>query len=525
MFTAPETGTYRFDTTENFGLDTVIYLQSTCGDSASELDCNDDFGDFNNGEVQSEIIINLEAGQEVFLTVDTFGFEEGAESAEGMTFTARAELIQATAPVLEGAEVVFNSRDYLVAARVNGSDAEGDVVTIGFIFTVNGEVLEAIEVPFADFGSISFDGESFMGNVLGGLGEEYVGLTNASVYVIDALGLMSEMVDVEVGAPMDIEAEGACDLTDGFNACAEGTLCITPTEEDSVGVCQVVFAPVLTDGVASFNAEANSVGFTVNGTDATAEGADVVGFEATFLDANGEDILMQSIQLTPEIVIDESDMTKFSSTFSSPWVDASEMAANPATIVVIAFDALGLNSEPLTLEVGTPVAVGEGVTCDTYGALSTCGEGFLCIETCTNEMNVDNSCPAEWTVTPVEVGMTVSGDNSASMVTSDGGTCGGAGPVDVYSFTAATAGTYHFTATGTAEGIDMLIYARSYCSSFIPTFELACNDDNIDLHSGIELELAEGETAYIFVDSYNGTGAGAYDFVAAEGNLPVAPEE
>ena len=49
----------------------LIYLQSACGDSASELACNDDFGDAANGEVQSEIIIDLEAGQELFLVVDT----------------------------------------------------------------------------------------------------------------------------------------------------------------------------------------------------------------------------------------------------------------------------------------------------------------------------------------------------------------------------------------------------------------------------------------------------------------------
>ena len=105
--------------------------KTTCGTADSELGCNDDFGDANNGEVQSEIIIDLEAGQELFLIVDTFATEEGAE---GAAFSARAEKIIATAPVLDTAEVVFNNRNYFLAARVSGSDAESDVETIGFIF-------------------------------------------------------------------------------------------------------------------------------------------------------------------------------------------------------------------------------------------------------------------------------------------------------------------------------------------------------------------------------------------------------
>ena len=109
-----------------------------------------------------------------------------------------------------------------------------------------------------------------------------------------------------------------------------------------------------------------------------------------------------------------------------------------------------------------------------------------------------------------------------------GGSCGGGGPSDVYSFTAATAGTYHFTAFAEMEDsmeVDMLIFVRSFCGQFLADYELACNDDYSGLNSGVEVELTEGETVYLFVDSFNGGGTGAYNVTAASGALPAVEEE
>ena len=514
-FTAPEAGTYRFDSTENFGIDTVLYIQSACGDSASELACNDDFGDAANGEVQSEIIIDLEVGQELFLVIDTF---ETAEGSEGAAFSARAEKITATAPVLDSAEVAFSSQTFSLGARVSGSDAESDVEAIGFIFTLDGAAQDPIEVPFSDFGDIAFDGTSFTGSIFGGLGEDFAGITSVQVYVVDALGLSSEVIEVMVAEPTQLEADAACDLIDGFSECTEGTQCIPESEEVSTGVCQTVFPPVVESGVAAYNAEANTVGFTVSGTDLTPMGADVSGVEVNFLDANGEDLLGQPVALGVEVVVDEMDSSKFTVSFSGAWVDPAEMIAAPTTLSIVVTDELGLGSEVYTLEVGTPAMVNEGDACDTYGALNVCGEGFTCVETCTSSENLDNSCPMDWTVTALELDAATTGDNSASAITADGGSCGGGGLSDVYSFTAASAGTYNFTATGNGDTVDMLIYARSYCSTYIPSLELACNDDidteGMNYNSSIDVELAEGETTYLFVDSYAAQSVGPYTVTA-----------
>ena len=510
-FTAPETGTYRFDSTENFGIDTVIYLQGTCGEIASELACNDDFGDAANGEVQSEIIIDLEEGQTLFLVVDTFETVEGSENS---AFSARAEKVNATAPVLDSAEIAFSSQSFSLGARVSGSDAESDVEVMGFIFSVDGVAQEPIEVPFSDFGEIVFDGTNFTGSIFGGLGEDFAGITSAEVYVVDALGLSSELLSVMVAAPTQLEADAVCDLSDGFSECAGGTQCIPDSEEVSTGVCTTVFPPVVETGVAAYNAAENTIGFTVSGTDLTEMGADVSGVEVTFLDANGGDLLGQAVALNVDIVIDEMDSSKYSATFSGAWVDPADMVAAPTTLSLIVTDDLGLTSDVFTLEVGTPVMVNDGDACDINSALNVCGEDFICVETCTTSDSLDNSCPADWTVTPLELASPVNGDNSASMITSDSSSCGGGGPADVYSFTAASAGSYSFTAFSEAEGVDMLIYARSFCSTYVPSLELACNDDidfeAMDYNSSFDLTLAEGETAYLFVDSYAGQSVGSY---------------
>ena len=515
-FTAPTAGTYSFDTISSFGLDTIIYLQATCGDAGSELDCNDDYGSFENGEVQSQIIINLEAGQEVFLVVDSFATEDGAENTE---FVARAEQVSATAPVLESAEVFFNSNNYTLAARVGGTDPEADVITIGFIFDIDGVALDPIEVPFADFGAINFDGEVFAGELVGGLGEDFAGITSASVYVIDALNLKSESITVDVLPPGEIALGEACDQADGFNACIVGTLCIPESTEVTTGTCQEVFAPTLTDGTAGYNVDLNNVGFVVNGTDATPDGADVNGFEVSFFDEAGVDLLGQPINLALDIVISEEDPTQFSASFAGAWVDPAEMIANPATIIVTAFDALGLASEPITITVADPVEVAADASCDPYGAINTCVADYVCLDTCTSLDTIDYACPADWTITDLALDTPLNSDNSASTITGES-SCGGGGPSDVYSFTATTAGTYHFTAISEVENVDMLIYARTYCSSFNPTYEPACNDDYIDLNSGIEVELTESETIYVFVDSYLGENGGAYTITAVSGALP-----
>lgn len=69
-WTAPSAGTWRIDTYGS-DFDTVLYALTDCG--GTELACNDD------GETgfQSEIVLELAAGQTVVLVVDGFGSDTG----------------------------------------------------------------------------------------------------------------------------------------------------------------------------------------------------------------------------------------------------------------------------------------------------------------------------------------------------------------------------------------------------------------------------------------------------------------
>ncbi len=75
QWTAPAAGTYRFDT-EGSELDSVLYARLGACDGP-ELDCNDDI-DAEGENYQSELSLDLEADEVVFLIVDGWGFREGA---------------------------------------------------------------------------------------------------------------------------------------------------------------------------------------------------------------------------------------------------------------------------------------------------------------------------------------------------------------------------------------------------------------------------------------------------------------
>ena len=106
--------------------------------------------------------------------------------------------------------------------------------------------------------------------------------------------------------------------------------------------------------------------------------------------------------------------------------------------------------------------------------------------------------------------------------------CGGGGPVDILSFTAAEAGTYAFYFVATSDeptGVDPLLYARRYCALDHPDSELACSDDWNGLLSGIEVELEANEEIFLYVDSYNGGAPGEYQLVGTQGPLMSLEEE
>lgn len=91
------------------------------------------------------------------------------------------------------------------------------------------------------------------------------------------------------------------------------------------------------------------------------------------------------------------------------------------------------------------------------------------------------------------------GDNSAGAL-HGGGSCGGGGPSEAFTFTAPAAGTYRVATSQLAARANTVVYVRPFCQ--LPAYEIACNDDAGSAASMVDVELAGGETVYIFVDSF-----------------------
>ena len=131
-----------------------------------------------------------------------------------------------------------------------------------------------------------------------------------------------------------------------------------------------------------------------------------------------------------------------------------------------------------------------------------------------NNDNNNNDCGSELEITDWDFTQNlVSGNNSTSRNQGFGtASCGGGGLVDVYYFNANRSGSHIFTST-VVGNTDTLMYATNECPTLQTSTELACNDDleRGNLSSRIRFDLNMGESAYIIVDSYNGSSTGNYN--------------
>ena len=74
-FTAPRPGQWFFSTTgPGTTFDTVLYVRAGCAEAASELACNDDVP---GSDFRSALAVDLEAGQTVFVIIDSYALASG----------------------------------------------------------------------------------------------------------------------------------------------------------------------------------------------------------------------------------------------------------------------------------------------------------------------------------------------------------------------------------------------------------------------------------------------------------------
>jgi hypothetical protein len=274
-----------------------------------------------------------------------------------------------------------------------------------------------------------------------------------------------------------------------------------------------VYTPVVTVDSANayLNSSSNVLGISVSGLE-----SEMVFVDSLVVHALNESGVAYMLPAASAISSFDSNGTDYTAVLTP--VIGEEVSGTLTQIEVFATDSSGQKSNSVIVDIVETPSLAEGDACDNAGVLNVCVEGFVCVDTCTDESEIVAECPDAYTVIDLNEGdLNYTGDNSTSSTISEGGTCGGAGPVDVFSFTAETDGSYYFMTEGAS---DMLIYARRYCTYTQAAFELACNDDYVGLNSGIQLELTAGETTYIFADSYNGEGAGAYTLMGGSGELP-----
>jgi hypothetical protein len=188
-----------------------------------------------------------------------------------------------------------------------------------------------------------------------------------------------------------------------------------------------------------------------------------------------------------------------------------------AQVDVEVVDATNKIATKLTVDVQATPAVDMGGECDPYDATGICPADAICwseeaVTPATCQAEGPTSCPDDFGLIDLldyasGVKWVYSGNNSTATAHA-GGSCGGSGPSDAFSFTAPAAGDYTFTTSALGDGVNTVLIARQYCQL---VYELACGDDmGTSAASRVRVTLAAGETVYLFVAGYDDTTLGAY---------------
>lgn len=549
-FVAPTTADYlAIVSSDDPAADTVIFARRLCnldGEDVSpdgfDLACNDDI---QQGVLTSGIIFPGREGETIYLFVDAYPNMDGPWRGE---YNLQLNVVAPPADI--AAEGVANAERNLVGLRVTGTDVDPLGVR-ATLTTAEGPIGEPIEALFerTEFG----ENQTFTGWAYVPVpdGVEIADLTGASVVVFDDLNLESDpAVDAELGAPVAAADGEACDIA--FNVCdGEGLRCYDANiEDEDPAICQGATAPELTGGTIHFSLAQGAIAFAVEGTDPD---GDVFEFRLIMRDAEGNDLFADN----PLVILpfQEVDLDAEAGTFVGRGTYG--LGDDPTFTAVTSFslsvrDRAGLESEVREYEIADPTPLDPGAECDPADFTSACAGDALCepnepvegeppTSSC---VAVPRACPDGWDVVnlndnagPMPGTWSYEGDNTGAEPRGVG-TCGGGGPNDIIAFTAPEDGTFGCEIrayTFDEERMmdveqDTLLFARSFCGRDDAALELACNDDAnlMDLRrlSRVTLRLGADETAYLFVDGFNGGFEGAYTLTCAA-EMPMmmdAPE-
>ncbi|MCB9548285.1 MAG: hypothetical protein H6706_20910 [Myxococcales bacterium] len=100
------------------------------------------------------------------------------------------------------------------------------------------------------------------------------------------------------------------------------------------------------------------------------------------------------------------------------------------------------------------------------------------------------------------------------------GSCAGLGPRGGHPFVAPAVGLYTFHDRRRPTRLDTVVYLRDTCDA--ADSEIACNDDEGGLQSGLMAELDAGQAVHVFVDSFGPAASGPFRLTVlrADGDAP-----
>lgn len=534
-FQAGEAGLYRLST-EGSGFDTVLYALKDCNDGFTEVACNDDWA----GGPHSQIVLDLTEGEEVFVVVDAVGVRQATP------FTLTSTLLDVDPAVIENIQGFSNRQAGSTGVRFSGRNPESPLV--GFtmqLYGANGAAL--LPTPFAsNFGTGSFlvlteNGGSFQVEGSFSLGEGAPAVSRIEITVVDRNGLVSEAASSNTRSPEALSRGEPCDRNRALNVCASEDACVVRAPATQY-MCVVATAPSLDGATATVNLDTKHWGLVVEGIDpesdatglrlmprnasggalAIASGSTIVDFHHVVHDENGafRGVVAMPARFDGKCIGPAQNylndcvnrggnqQTCYDEAIALLNTCYGEILAQVASVDVEVIDATGRVSSKLSFEVSPAADAEVGGTCDPYGATGICAPGQFCWadgslapETCHEDGPV---CPGDLGVIDLDDhydgGKWVyDGDNSAGAL-HGGGSCGGGGPSEAFTFTAPAGGTYRVATSQLAARANTVVYVRPFCQ--LPAYEIACNDDAGSAASMVDVELAGGETVYIFVDSF-----------------------
>lgn len=553
-FAAPEAGTWQFLLTPRAlrgqvfaQYDPVLHVRRTCGAPEDEVACNDDIA---SGRLESRVRLNLEAGDEVFLIVDTVGRAINARyelTARRLPIVALGEPCDVASeqnacpdgtycrtdpqvrgpegicaaddpPVIESVQAFASGDDLgLVIEGVDeGADVDRALLNLldaeGQIIQLNAQgadtyILRPLEPTFGQR-EVRF---RFSSNLLAGFPQTEA----VQVRLLDAREHQSEPVTAEPSRPGPVAAGGACDVARIRNVCAQGTACLDPTGAGEAR-CVAPTAPVLVRAKGAYDPETLLVGFLVDGVDPD---RDATGMRLELLDADGD--IAASGDVPFDFVRFEEDA------FTAMVSVRLNRDRGLVSARLVPFDAEGLRGPAFDAgRFGPPLVADEGDPCDPLGAQAECRGGAACFQADADSLPAcgvpEVQCPEAWGE-PVDLAAWADGDvwryrgDLTTRYNVTRGSCGGGSAQTILRFTPPEDGVYTFVTYSLAGGADTVLYARSHCG-YDPAraaVERACNDD-ISIENAfslLTLALRADEPVFVFVDgasTANGAWRGPY---------------